>query len=84
MDVVYATYSVQVVTPDGGRHTVHGGQHWAAGDPVVAAAPDGLFSPDARYGVSYSVPPAELAEPPVEQATAAPGERRSTRRGAGA
>lgn len=77
MQVVYATYSALVETPDGGRHMVHGGQHWAADDPVVRAAPDGLFSPDARYGVSYSVPPPELAEPPVEQATAAPGERRA-------
>lgn len=84
MDVVYATYTAQVVTADGGRHTVHGGQHWAAADPVVAAAPAGLFSPDARYGVSFSTPPAELSEPPVEQATAAPGEKRNVRRGAGA
>jgi len=82
MDVVYATYTTQVVTPDGGRHTVHGGQHWAAADPVVEAAPEGLFSPDARYGVSFSTPPAELAEPPAEQATAAPGEKRgAVRRG---
>lgn len=84
MDVVYATYTAQVVTPDEGRHMVHGGQHWPAGDPVVLAAPPGLFSPDARYGMSFSVPPPEMAEPPVEQATAAPGERRNTRRGAGA
>jgi hypothetical protein len=31
--------------------------------------------------VAYSVPPPELDDPPVEQATAGPGERRSTRRG---
>ena len=83
MDVVYAKYSTQVATPDGGRHFVQGGQHWPADDPVVKAAQD-VFSPDARYGVSYSTPPAELADPPVEQATAAPGEKRNTRRGAGA
>lgn len=82
MDVVYATGSAQVETPDGGRHMVQGGQHWPANDPVVAAAPAGLFSPDSRYGVSFSVPPPELAEPPVEQATAGPGERRgAVRRG---
>lgn len=81
MDVVYATYAAQVETPDGGRHVVRGGEHWAAGDPVVAAAPAGLFSPDARYGARFSVPPAEMADPPVEQATAAPGEKRATRRG---
>lgn len=84
MDVVYATYSAQVETPDGGRHRVQGGQHWPASDPVVEAAPDGLFSPDSRYGVSFSTPPAELAEPPTEQATAAPGEKRgAVRRGGG-
>ena len=82
MDVVYATYSAQVVTPDGGRHPVQGGRHWPADDPVVQAAPAGLFSPDARYGLSFSVPPPEMAEPPVEQATAAPGQKRgAVRRG---
>ena len=81
MNVVYATYSAQVATPDGGRWNVQGGQHWPAGDPVVAAAPAGLFSPDPRYGVSFSAPPDELREAPVEQATAAPGEKRNTRRG---
>jgi hypothetical protein len=79
MDVVYARSSAQVMTPDGGRHMVQMGQHWPADDPVVAAQPD-LFSPDPRFGVRYSTPPAELAEPPVEQATAAPGERRNVRR----
>lgn len=82
MDVVYATYNAQVVTADGGRHSVRGGQHWPVTDPVVDAAPDGLFSPDARYGVSFSTPPQELSEPPAEQATAAPGEKRgAVRRG---
>jgi hypothetical protein len=80
LEVVYARWSTQVTTPDGGRHAVHGGQHWPVGDPVVAAQPD-LFSPDPRFGLSYTVPPAELAEAPVEQATAAPGERRNVRRG---
>jgi hypothetical protein len=79
MDVVYARWSQQVVTPDGGRWDVRGGQHWPADDPVVQAAP-ALFSRDPRFGVSYSNPPAELAEAPVEQATAAPGEKRNTRR----
>jgi len=81
MDVVYATYTAQVVTPDGGRQTVRGGSHWHPSDPVVEAAPEGLFSPDPRYGMSSSVPLAQLEEPSVEQATAGPGERRNTRRG---
>lgn len=83
MDVVYAKYSAQVETPDGGRHAVYGGQHWPADDPVVRANP-AVFTPDARYGMAYSTPPPEMAEPPVEQATAVPGEKRNTRRGAGA
>ena len=81
MDVVYAAYSAQVTTPDGGRHMVTGGQHWPAGDPVVAAAPAGMFSPDARYGLTFSAAPAEMADAPVEQATAGPGEKRNVRRG---
>jgi hypothetical protein len=81
MDVVYARGTVQVTTPDGGRHLVQGGQHWPADDPVVLANP-GLFSPDPRYGIRYSRAPAEMSEPPVEQATAAPGEKRAAvRRG---
>ena len=81
MDVVYAKYRAVVTTPDGGQHLVDGGQHWAAGDPVVKARPD-VFSTDPRYGVQWSgEPPAELADPPVEAATAAPGERRNVRRG---
>jgi hypothetical protein len=76
---VYAKYGTRVQTPDGGRWNVQGGQHWPADDPVVKAAPD-AFSADARYGVSFSAPPAELADAPVEQATAGPGEKRSTRR----
>ena len=50
MNVVYATYSTQVTTPDGGRWNVQGGQHWPADDPVVQAAPAGLFSADWRTG----------------------------------
>jgi hypothetical protein len=83
MDVVYATTTTQVMTPDGGRHMVMGGQHWPATDPVVKAAPPGLFSTDPRYGMAFSAPPPEMAQPPgeVEAATAAPGERRNVRRG---
>ena len=80
MNVVYAKYTAQVATPDGGRWNVQGGQHWPADDPVVAANP-GMFSADARYGVTYSAAPAELSDPPVEQATAGPGEKRTVRRG---
>ena len=80
MQVVYATGTAGFMTPDGAFHTVHYGQHWPADDPVVKAAPAGLFSPDPVYGLASSRPPAD--SPPVEQATAAPGERRAAvRRG---
>jgi hypothetical protein len=73
--------SAVVTLPDGTPQTVVKGQHYPADDPVVKANP-GMFSPDARYGMSWTgPPPAEMAEPPVEAATAAPGERRNVRRG---
>lgn len=79
MDVVYAVDSAQIPTTDVGLVFVEKGSHWPADDPVVKAAPS-LFSTDPRYGMRYSVEPAGFADPPVEQATAAPGEKRSTRR----
>ena len=82
MDVVFAKYVTVVTTADGAQVRVEFGSHWPADDPVVQARPD-AFSPDPRYGVQwYGDPPAEMAEPPVEQATAGPGERRgAVRRG---
>lgn len=75
MNIVYAKASTLVSTPDGGRHMVQGGQHWPADDPVVIANP-GLFTADARYGLTYTVAPEEMFEPPVEETTARPGEKR--------
>ena len=81
MQVVFATSTTQVTTADGGRHLVQGGTHWDVNDPVVKAMPL-LFSADPRYGLSFSVAPAELSEPPVEQVTGRPGEKRgAVRRG---
>ncbi len=77
MQVVYATGDAHFGTPDGAFHNVRYGQHWSADDPVVKAAPPGLFSPDPRFGLCGTVPP---PDPVVEQATAAPGERRNVRR----
>lgn len=62
------------------------GQHWSASDPVVAARPD-LFTDDGRFGMLYTVEPDGYDDPigaaagDFESATAAPGEKRSTRRG---
>lgn len=80
MDVVYAIESAAMSTPDGGSVLVRKGTHWPADDPLVRANPQ-WFADDPRYGLSWSgPPPAEMATPPVEQATAAPGEQRMTRR----
>jgi len=77
MDVVYAKDTAQIPTVECGLVLVRAGEHWPASDPVVKAAPT-LFSPDPRFGLRYSAVP----EPePLEQATAAPGERRTVRRG---
>lgn len=78
MDIVFATATTHVTTREGARLIVHKGQHWPADDPIVLAQPS-LFSPDARYGMAYSVEPVGY-DAPVEQATAAPGERRNRTR----
>jgi hypothetical protein len=80
MDVVYAVETAQIPTQTCGVVLVHKGEHWPASDPVVKAAPT-LFSRDSRYGLRYSAEPPGYNDPPVETATAAPGERRDIRRG---
>jgi hypothetical protein len=79
MDVVYVKYDAYV---EAVHRAVRVGEHYPADDPAVKAMP-GAFSPDPRYGVQWNgPPPPELAEPPVEQATSGPGEKRaSVRRG---
>ena len=80
MNVVYATETASMTTPDGSSVLVRKGTHWPADDPLVAANPQ-WFAPDPRDGRSWAgPPPAEMSQPPVEQATAAPGEQRATRR----
>lgn len=83
MDIVYAQGSGQVPLRSGQVANVRKGQHWPATDQVVKARPD-LFTDDPRYGLVYTEAPpgydGELNEMPVETASAAPGERRNTRR----
>lgn len=79
MDIVYATATAVVSLPGGGQTHVTRGTHWPADDPVVLAQPS-LFSTDARYGLNFTARPAGYDQP-VEQATAAPGEKRNVRRG---
>jgi hypothetical protein len=77
MDVVYATQTCSVAMPHGGQMLVSEGSHWPADDPLVQAHQD-LFTEDPSAGLMYSQKPVEAVA--VEQATAAPGERRQVRR----
>jgi hypothetical protein len=79
MDIVYATTTAYIPLTDGGRILVRAGSHWPADDPVVVAQPS-IFSADPRYGLSFTAEPIDekrAPEPPIEQATAAPGEKRT-------
>jgi hypothetical protein len=85
MRAVYATATTTVALPTGIAVSVQAGTHWSAEDPVVRAHPE-LFSDDPRHGMLFSRPLAPgdypgADESPVEQATAGPGEKRTTRRG---
>lgn len=71
--VVYATTTTSVHGPSGMPVQIVWGSHWPASDPVVLAHPE-LFTDDPTPGLRISAP---LRDPVVvEQATAAPGERR--------
>lgn len=82
IDVVYAKSNGFVDLPTGARVKVPFGSHWAKDDPAVKARPD-MFSVDTRYGMLYTREP-EGYDAPVDEyeaASAAPGEKRSARRG---
>lgn len=82
---VFATDTRVVSHPDtGGSVPVVQGTHWPADDPIVLAFPS-LFSGDARFGLSSSRPLDADGYPVgsrrgVEEATAAPGEKRTRTR----
>lgn len=80
---VYALQSTTVMTKDGGRYPVDIGEIRRSDDPVVLAQP-WVFTTDVTQ-VMVRTPgwnPGDLDDAPVEQATAAPGEKRaSVRRG---
>ena len=79
MRIVYACASAVVAVADGSRYRVAKGSHWPADDPVVQAQPS-LFCDDARFGLNFSTEPVGYDDP-IEQVTAAPGEKRNVRRG---
>jgi hypothetical protein len=82
MDIVFSTVNVVASHPKTGASVpiVHG-SHWPADDPVVLAYPN-FFSSDGRFGLSSSRPLDADGYPlgHVEQATAAPGEKRTRAR----
>jgi len=80
IEVVFAVDDAAVPTEQSGVVMVRKGSHWPVDDPVVRLMPS-LFSTDSRWGLQYSSEPAGYNDAPVEQATAAPGERRNVRRG---
>ncbi len=57
MKIVYATATTII-----GQALIPHGSHWPADDPIVLANP-GTFSDNPRYGLQYSVEPADFAEP---------------------
>jgi hypothetical protein len=73
--VVYATTTKPVQLAVGTSGVIQKGSHWPADDPIVLAHPE-VFSDDPRWGMNYSVEPAGY-DAPIEQTTAAPGERRN-------
>lgn len=76
---VFATADFPAHTKSGHRAQVWKGSHWPKNDPVVVEYPD-RFSADPRYGMQFTQPPEGFDAPPVEQASAAPGEKRQNRR----
>lgn len=87
MSIVYANvtrWDVRVAAPWGVWVPIPPGSHWDSEDPIVKAFPQ-YFSDDPAVGIASSLPPPEhrpavFVGPPVEQATAAPGEVRETPR----
>lgn len=79
---VFAMGTDSVHLPSGATVRVQRGAMVPDTDPLVRARPD-LFSDDPRYApnlLATEVPAEFRDDVPVEQATAAPGERRNTRR----
>lgn len=80
MNIVYAKDVLRVLMTDGTTRRFPPGSHWPADDPFVLANP-GQFSPDPRFHLAFTDPrPEYFGDTPDEAATAAPGERRNTRR----
>lgn len=77
LEAVYPVADAALTLANGAVYPVRRGQHWWANDDVVREHPD-MFSPDPRYGLAFSTPPAEMADPPAETPVTAPAGQRGT------
>ena len=77
IEAVFPVADVSLTLDTGAVYPVRRGQHWAASDDVVRQHPD-MFSTDPRYGLAFSTPPPEMADPPAETAPAASSGQRGT------
>lgn len=76
MALVIAIETIHAATKDGVPRTIHVGTSLDASDPIVKACPRSFSTPEE---VSANATPPTFAA--VEQATAAPGDRRTVKRG---
>jgi hypothetical protein len=72
MPYVFAKYTTTIGGPHGGTWSITEGEVWDADDPVVKGRPDAFAKTPVRVRTSQG------HREVVEQATAAPGERRRT------
>lgn len=80
MNIVYAKDFIRIHSADHAGRQFPPGSHWPADDPYVLANPD-QFSTDPRYHLAFTeARPEYFDDTTVETATAAPGEKRNTRR----
>jgi hypothetical protein len=80
MDHVFAITSTVIGSPQG-TVRIHEGEAWASDDPIVAANPSLFGEKPTKLRRTTQAPawvPQE--EAPVEEATAAPAEKRTTKR----
>ncbi len=73
MDLVYANCNTYVGAPNGSIQQLVLGEPWDANDPLVKARPELFSTQPTKLRRSYR----DLVGSEIEQATAAPGEKRN-------
>jgi hypothetical protein len=82
LEVVFATDTAALPLRGGNPVTVYKGSHWPADDPVVQQHP-GMFADDPRYGLSFTVVPAEMGLAPDGEPLTDGEDQAQRRRGRG-